>query len=271
GLYEKIAPQDAYKTPINFSSVIQGALSNASPAGYNVTFIYPEEGLNTLAQRMAKRCQINYGKRVVKIDVQDNTLYFDDGSQSNYEQLISTLPLNQMMTMTGLTVEEKPDPYTSVLVLNIGAVRGSRCPDDHWLYNPDATSGFHRVGFYSNVDPLFLPKSAQKTGNRVSIYVERAYIGGLKPTDEQIASYARDVVNELQNWGFIDQVEVVDPTWIDVAYTWSWPGSSWKKQTLELLEKHQIYQVGRYGRWIFQGIAASIQDGFYVGASFAEK
>ena len=29
----------------------------------------------------------------------------------------------------------------------------------------------------------------------------------------------------------------------------------------------RIYMVGRY-RWIFQGIADSIKDGFYAGASF---
>ena len=36
------------------------------------------------------------------------------------------------------------------------------------------------------------------------------------------------------------------------------------------MEEHGIYQVGRYGRWIFQGIADSIKDGFFAGASFKE-
>lgn len=42
------------------------------------------------------------------------------------------------------------------------------------LYNPDAKSGFHRVGFYSNVDCSFQPKSARQANEGVSIYVERA-------------------------------------------------------------------------------------------------
>ena len=65
-----------------------------------------------------------------------------------------------MIAMSGLAVDGTPEPYTSVLVLNIGAVRGPECPEDHWLYNPDATSGLHRVGFYSNVDTHFLPASS---------------------------------------------------------------------------------------------------------------
>ena len=77
--------------------------------------------------------------------------------------------------MSGLMPQDREDPYSSVLVLNIGAVRGNNCPDDHWIYLPESTSGFHRVGFYSNVDRSFLPVSARKKGKHVSIYVERAF------------------------------------------------------------------------------------------------
>jgi protoporphyrinogen oxidase len=268
GLYEKIAPQDAYKSPVNLALAIQGAMNDVPPVGYNTTFVYPIEGLNTLAHRMAERCDVRYNKRVVEIDIQKKEVRFVDGSEAHYETLISTLPLNRMLEMTGLATTAPPDPYTSVLVLNIGAVRGDACPEDHWLYNPDATSGFHRVGFYSNVDRSFLPKSAQATGDRVSIYVERAFVGGMKPTEAEVQSYADAVVRELQEWNYIRTTEVVDPTWIDVAYTWSLPGSQWRQQAMKLLESHDIYPVGRYARWVFQGISDSIRDGFYVGASF---
>ena len=60
---------------------------------------------------------------------------------------------------------------------------------------------------------------------------------------------------------------MVDPTWIEVAYTWSWPGSRWRQKALKALEQHGIYQVGRYARWVFQGIADSVRDGFYAGSS----
>ncbi|GBF86581.1 protoporphyrinogen/coproporphyrinogen oxidase [Aphanothece sacrum] len=268
GLYTKIAPQDAYKSPVNLALAIRGALDNSPAVGYNTTFIYPIEGLNTLAQRMGQQCDIRYGQRVVQIDVDRKILTFADNSCLPYDTLISTLPLNRMIEMTGLSIDEVCDPYTSVLVLNLGAVRGDRCPDDHWLYNPDAKSGFHRVGFYSNVDRSFLPQSARETGDRVSIYVERAYVGGVKPTENQINAYVQAVVQELQEWGYIKTVEVVDPTWIDVAYTWALPGSSWRNKAMKTLENHNIYPIGRYARWIFQGISDSIKDGFFVGSSF---
>jgi protoporphyrinogen oxidase len=268
GLHQKIAPQDSYKSPVDLSLAIKGALSSTEPVGYNTQFIYPIEGLNVLAQRMAEKCDVRYGKRVINIDPGRKIVSFKDGTSECYETLISTLPLNHMLEMTDLEIDNPPDPYTSVLVLNIGAVRGPRCPDDHWLYNPDAKSGFHRVGFYSNVDRSFMPKSAQAEQSRLSIYVERAYVGGSKPTQAEIEIYANAVVSELQDWGYIEESEVVDPTWIDVAYTWQLPGSKWRKVAMDQLEENDIYPVGRYARWVFQGIADSIRDGFYSGCSF---
>lgn len=266
GLYRTIAPQDSYKSPVNLRLALQGAFDDAPAVGYNTTFIYPEGGLNLLARRMAAHCRVDYGRQAVAIDTRARTVGFADGREQPYDRLLSTLPLNRVLQMTGMNTPERPDPHTSVLVLNIGAVRGERCPDDHWLYIPTSDSGFHRVGFYSNVDRSFLPAAARAAGDKVSIYVERAFPADAKPDAEAIAAYCAQVVAELQLWGFIGSAEVVHPTWVDVAYTWSWPGSDWTRTAIQTLETAGIYQVGRYGRWIFQGIADSIRDGFIAGS-----
>ncbi len=268
GLYNDIAAQDSYKSPAALGLALQGAFSDAPAVGYNTTFIYPQGGLNVLAQRMAAHCDIEYGRRITAFDVQARRVRFADGDERPYQRLLSTLPLNQAMDMAGLSVPARPDPHTSVLVLNIGATRGDKCPDDHWLYVPRSDSGFHRVGFYSAVDRSFLPASARASGNRVSIYVERAFPAGSQPDERAVADYCAQVVKELQQWGFIAEAEVVHPTWVEVAYTWSWPGSGWKAQAIKALEEVGIYQIGRYGRWIFQGIADSIRDGFIAGNAF---
>jgi len=260
-LYEKIAPQDTHKSPVDTKLTIQGVKSDTPSVGYNANFVYPKEGLDTLVRCMAKKCNIHYGKRVTRIDVKEKKVYFADGSIIPYSWLISTLPLNKMMEMTGLNVDAETDPYTSVSVLNIGAIRADGCPDQHWLYTPHSKSGFHRIGFYSNIDVSFLPRSSQKSNNRVSIYTERAYPGGQKPSEEEIEVYSDAVVNELRKLGFIKDVEIIDHTWVEVAYTWSWLGSKWKKEALIALEKHNIRQLGRYARWKFQGITDSIKDG----------
>jgi protoporphyrinogen oxidase len=271
GLWRQIKPQDSYKSPVSLSLAIHGAIDEVPPAGYNVNFLYPIEGLNTLAQRMAARCVVRYRHKVVWIDTKANIVHFEDGAKVPYRALLSTLPLNRTVKLSEERIDETPDPSVSVLVINIGARKGNRCPDDHWVYLPTSRTGFHRVGFYSNVDTSFLPRSFRTSGDRVSIYVEKAYRDGERPEGLELASLCREIVRELQEWQWIDEPEVVDPTWIDVAYTWSWCGSRWKEKALQALESRNIHQVGRFGRWVFQGIADSIRDGLVAGAVFKAR
>ncbi|HXJ34257.1 MAG TPA: FAD-dependent oxidoreductase [Candidatus Eisenbacteria bacterium] len=272
GLHDRIAPQDAYKSPVNLTLAAQGALQDTPPVGYNAGFAYPADGLGTLCRRLADLSQVRYGKRAVRIDLPGHAVHFADGSAERYTTLLSTLPLNHVVAMSGLRLDASPDPFTSVLVLNVGARRGPACPDDHWIYVPSSRAGFHRIGFYDNVDADFVPPPDQGA-RRVSIYVERAFVGTLdgsaRPSDEAMRRYGDAVLRELEDWGFIGDAEVVDPTWIDVAYTWSWPGSRWVAEATAALAKHDVHSVGRYGRWVFQGIAESLGEGFSAGVALA--
>ena len=95
GLYERIAPQDAYKSPVDLPTVIQGALNKSSPVGYNTTFVYPKQGLNRLAQEIAAHCNIQYGKEVVRINPDLKEVAFADGDKIKYDnqQQFSALEL----------------------------------------------------------------------------------------------------------------------------------------------------------------------------------
>lgn len=252
GLWTSVRPQDRYKSPVGQAT------------GYNSEFLYPEPGLGEVAERMAARSRVEYGCRVAAIDIRRREVALSDGRTVPYGGLVSTLPLNRMLNLTGLSADEEDDPSTSVLVLNLGAVRGGECPEAHWVYVPGSRAGFHRVGFYSNVDRDFLPQGAS---GRVSLYVERAYRDGCRPSQEELTAYTAAVIAELKEWRFIEEVEVVSPTWVEVAYTWSMPGSRWRERALDLLGGQGIAMAGRYGKWQFQGIAESLGEGFAAGAA----
>jgi hypothetical protein len=97
--------------------------------------------------------------------------------------------------------------------------------------------------------------------------VERSYRGGDLPTRDEQSAFSDAVIAELQASGHLGAVDVVDPTWIDVAYTWSWPGSTWRRRALEQLTALGVHQVGRYARWSFQGIADSVKEGLDAGTA----
>ncbi len=267
GLFARIAPQDLYKTPsdVRRPKPESGPKAAEKGVGYNAAFVYPASGMNSLIYGLARSCDVRYNKRVVKIDIKKRAVFFSDGTSVGYARVISTLPLDKMLELTGLGKRAgRKDPHTSVLVLNIGAVRGSACPDDHWLYLPKSSSGFFRAGFYSNVDNSFLPVSPRVNSRRVSIYVERAFMPEKNPSGAVIKKYSEFVARELQGWKFIKKIEVIDPNWVDVAYTWSWPDSGWRERAIKVLDGESIRQTGRYGLWRFQGIADSIKQGLGV-------
>jgi protoporphyrinogen oxidase len=271
GLSQAVAPQDPAKSPVELPPVIKGAFNSGSTdAGYNPTFFYPRGGLDALARKFAERSSIHYGMQVVQIDAKDRVLMFSDHSVIAYSSLVSTLPLVRALELTNTTVDEEHDPFTSVLVLNIGARKGGRCPSEHWIYVPVSEAGFHRVGFYSNVDPSFLPSSARDGQEHVGIYVELARPGGSVLSDVQVDHLCRTVIKELQAWDWIGETEVVSSTWVETAYTWTRPRSHWVSKSLEALAKQDIHQVGRYARWASQvkeqSITHSIRDGLVAGA-----
>lgn len=272
GLWDRIVAQDPGKSPLSLDAVRAGAVGERPQGGYNQRFRYPVDGLDALVRAMAERCDVRYGCRAVSIDPVARVVGFEGGGQVRYERAISTLPLVDAVRLAGVEPASEPDPYTSVLVVNLGATPGPRLGDDHWVFVPDARSGFHRFGVYSNVDESFLPASSRSSAvhgpaRRTSIYVERAFLPDDRPSPDEEAALARAMVDELQRWGVIETVEVVDTTWIDVAYTWSWPGSTWREDALAALADAGVEQVGRYGRWVFQGIADSIAEGLAGGGS----
>ena len=265
GLWTSVAPQDAYKSPLDLAQVERGASGDSAPAGYNQSFLYPENGLDALVSGMGRDCRLACGRRVAGIDLARREVSFVDGGGAQFERLLSTLPLDRMIAMSGLDVDAEAWPSTSVLTLNVGAPRGPRCPDAHWIYLPRTQSGFFRVGFYNHVEPHFLPAGRP---DRVSLYIERAFPSGQRPGPVETAAYARAAIAELQSWGMIGEPDAVSPTWVETAYTWSLPGSSWRPRALARLSEHGVTMTGRFGLWRFQGIAESVRDGLCAGAAF---
>ncbi len=262
GTYRGIAPQDPYKTPVDRELILAGARGETPAVGYNNTFVYPVEGLDGMLRAMADRCEVVYGKRVVTLDTSGRRVGFEDGSETTYDRVVSTLPLDQAVAMSDVDLgPAEPDPYTSVLVVNVGAERGPRCPDEHWLYVPHSDSGFHRIGLYHAVDDAFLPASRRSNDSHAALYIESAFKAGSKPSPEEIERRCERIVAELQDWGMIGAVDVVSPTWVEVAYTWRRPGSTWRDDAIRRLGEAGVLQTGRYGKWQFQGIADSILDG----------
>jgi protoporphyrinogen oxidase len=171
GLLDKISLKDEYKTPIIKERIIESLErpSFGQEFGYNPKFFYPVNGLDALTAKMALRANISYEKEVVQIDTKRKEIIFRDGGGIKFEKLISTSPLKILMELSGMSEEIDFLLHNSLLVLNIGAIRGRKKIDLHWIYFTESKSRFHRIGFYSNVDKDFLPESLANDENIISL------------------------------------------------------------------------------------------------------
>jgi protoporphyrinogen oxidase len=262
GLFKKIAPQDAYKSPIDLDRILAGSHRDCQKHGYNSIFHYPEGGLDKLVRALASEAEIHYNHCVDEIDPVKRTICFSNGKALPYQKLVSSLPLPQMLLLCGMKTVAQADPATAVLVVNIAAEIGPSCPSCHWVYLSSSKSGMHRVGFYSYVDSEFLPVRA--VNKVVSLYAERSYLATHRPDASEVERTAMAIVKELQDWGFIADPILVRSSFISPAYTWSWPGSVWIDEAQEALADCGVRQMGRYGNWRFQGMADSFEQGWAI-------
>jgi len=249
GLYNEVIQYDDYKTP------------PAGSKGFVSTFCDPVNGLDDLVEKMANQCQIKYNKRAVRVDADNKTIELREYQPNEvsvdfiqYDKLISTIPLNQILSMCGKNDSDLP--YTSVLVLNIGAEPDVCTPKEHWVYTPFCKTNFHRLSFYSNIDPAKAP------AGKVNLSVEMAF-RNVKYDDLDLDYICYHVVQELQSWRFIGKTITVDPTWVETGYTWLYKKED-QTNALAWLKERDIISTGRYGKWHFQGLVDSIKDGFEV-------
>jgi len=230
GLYEMVAPECEYKSP------------QTKDTGYNDTFIYPNKGLGFLINKLADKCNINTGRKVIRIYSDKKVIFFENGGPVEYDKLISTIPLNNLLDTLGI---ENNLPFVTTYVSNIYGEKGVNYPKHQWLYVP--YSRFYRIGFYDNVSPMFAPDS------HCMIYTETTDVGC---TPELI-------IEELESHGIIKNAKVASATAIPVAYTYCFPNSNVSKYIKDL-KKDDIHSIGRYGKYKFQGIAESITDGLNI-------
>ena len=262
GLFEEVAPQDAYKSPINLDRILAGARRDIAGNGYNSTFYYPEGGLDKLVRALAAEADVHYNHCVERIETEKRNIHFSNGKMLSYRKLVSSIPLHQMLRLCGIDILSRTDPATAVQVVNIAAEIGPNFPACHWIYLSQSKSGMHRVGFYSQVDLEFLPARSRK--GLVSLYAERSYLATHQPDDSALESSALAILDELQDWGFISNPILLRSNFICPAYTWSWPGSQWVEEAQEALSAFGVRQIGRYGNWRFQGMADSFEQGWGV-------
>ena len=142
---------------------ILAGLGAPAPPTYNSTFVYPRDGAAEFVRALHGAVppgRTLLGEPVVGIDLRRH-LAHTTRRTIEYESLVSSVPLPNLLALAGLPHDPGLYAYNKVLVFNLGFDRKG-LEDVHWIYVPDPEVSFYRVGFYDNVWP----------SDRMSLYVE---------------------------------------------------------------------------------------------------
>ncbi|MFN2431583.1 MAG: NAD(P)/FAD-dependent oxidoreductase [Gemmatimonadota bacterium] len=243
--------------------------------GPNNTFKYPlHGGTGGLFAAIAAtlRGRIRYGAPVAGLDPRRKRVLLADGSDEPYDELISTLPLDQLVAML-------PDAPADVrhaagLLLHSGSAIvgvGVRQPPPStkcWMYFPEADCPFYRVTYLSNYSPEVVPDPA--THYSLLAEVSRS---AHKPVnletvvDEVLQGF---VSTRLLSPGDLD--DVVDTHLIVREYTYPIP-SLGRDQALRViqpwLESRSIRSRGRFGAWRYE--IGNMDHAVQMGAECANR
>ena len=229
-------------------------------AGYNATFTYPQGGAIEYVRALASAVRgeaIALSEPLVALDVAQRVARTPK-REIRYERLVSSAPLPTLARLAGWETAAGAFGWNKVLVFNLGFDRkGPR--DLHWLYVPDRSRCFYRIGFYDNIFDT----------DRMSLYVE---LGFSRDATLDVDALRERVLADLAAEGVVTQHRLVAHHHVvmDPAYVHITPGSLPERaRLLTAFRQANVHSIGRYGGWTHCSIEDNIVEARGLVSTFA--
>lgn len=228
--------------------------------GPNNMFKYPlRGGTGEFYRRFANVLEGHYtlGKEAQYIDSEHKQVYFSDGTIVKYDVLVTTLPLDVLVTQTlNGAVPERIKRTASKLKHSSGYMVGigikQPCPSTKsWMYFPEENCPFYRVTYLSNYSKYMTPDPEQY----YSLLCETS-ASYYKPVDGHMV--VEDTIQGLISAGLLKEEDRKDivTTWCYYA-DYSYPTPTVERDdilsvVIPWLEERDIYSRGRFGMWKYE-------------------
>lgn len=234
----------------------------ADNRSYNASFTYPERGAIQYVEALAKGVRqdgIALSEGLVSVDLAAKTATTSRGRQIGFEYLISSAPLDAMLSICGL--DPTPGTFTAnkVACFNLG-FDAKGWEEVHWCYFPERDYVFYRVGWYDNIMGT----------DRMSLYVE---VGCPREEHVDMDALQSQVLGDLAAAGVVTDQNLVashriilDPAYVHIT------GDSLAAvdASRQKLAARGVYPVGRYGGWTYCAIEDNIVETRALAQMFNE-
>lgn len=244
--------------------------------GPNNTFQFPlRGGTGAIWRACAARLpadRLRLGTKVVRIDPARREVHTERGEVFAYDRLISTLPLRELIRLTGRhefdAVAGEGLLYSSSNIFGLG-LRGqprAELKTKCWMYFPEDNCPFYRVTVFSNYSPQNVPDPSRHWSLMAEVSESPD-----KPVDH--TRLLDQVIDGAIATGLIASRDELVSTWsYRAAYGYPTPGLHRDRALAEILpafEQQDIYSRGRFGAWKYE---VSNQDhSFMQGVEVVER
>ena len=256
----------------DLAQIIEGALEPVGkPMGPNARFGYPLKGgfqalINGFLPHIQGKIELNAD--VVQLLPQEHLIAMADGRRFRYDDLISTMPLPELVKMIGNAAPPEVQAaarglqHISIRNVNIGVNR-EKITDKHWIYYPE-DSIFHRIFVQGNASP-----ECNAPGG-FGFTCEISY-SSHKPLPCEGDELIRRVIADCIKVGMIREDDVIlaaNETDMPYAYVLYDHARAANVETVRnWLAQYDVHLSGRYSEWEYY----NSDHAFLAGKNAAEK
>ncbi len=252
---------------------------------------YPENGgFYSFIKNVEAALPIQYNKKLSHLSFDKKELQFEDGEIVNYEKLVSTIPLTEMISNSDAPAEIKAQSQklkcSRLLIVNVVATHPAPI-SNQWIYVYDENMYSTRINFTELLSPQNGVEG--KTGIQVEVY-----FSDYRKLVEEIDVIAKKVLDELIVMKLIKSKEAIETyhtKWINFANVifdnerkeaqeevLNWlstkglereaddldPMTSWDEKLATPQKLGEIILAGRFAQWKYYWTDDCVLRGKYI-------
>jgi len=247
-----------------WTDVLRSALGETIKGlGYNPVIYYPEGGIGEFPLKIMEsfKEKVIFGREIKGIDLKKKVLILEDGEGIEFEILISTIPLLELIKAiknppVSIIKASSGFRFISTIVAN-AIIKGKDFENIDWIYIPEKWTPFYRIGFYPG-----------RKGMQIPVFSEISILPNSKIEEEKIYLELFALLRKLNLIEKKEDIEYFEMIKIPYAYVIF---DNYRRKNLpkilSSLEKNSIISTGRYGSWDY----LSMEKSFLLGKEVAEK
>ncbi|MEL7834376.1 protoporphyrinogen/coproporphyrinogen oxidase [Fodinibius sp. Rm-B-1B1-1] len=238
----------------DLQEVLKGALEPSTPDVHYVDkFRYPtNHGFAHYLDKFTSLAQIKLNHKVTGIDAKERLIHFNNGTTTDYDELISSIPLPELVTNIINDVPEniveagKKLACTSCIIVNIGIDRND-FTEAVWSYFYDTDIIFTRLSFPHLMSPNTVPDGCG------SIQAEIYFSDKYRPVDRNPEECIKPVIQDLKKCGLLTEDDnILHTSTLFIKYAnviFDLDRQEALKIVHDYLDDIGIRYCGRYGDW----------------------